>query len=126
MSSAAASSAHDGVGTYLGQLARVPLLTREGEIEIAKRIELAEHAVLGALGGCETGLRLVKEMGDQLRSGSLRARDVVRGFDEEDPSWEEAQRKRVLRLVAKVTTTAAAPPEPKRAKNGATAKATKG
>ncbi len=100
--------AHDGVGTYLAQLSRVPLLTREGEIEIAKRIELAEHAVLGALGGCETGLRLVKEMGDQLRSGSLRARDVVRGFDEEDPSWEEAQRKRVLRLVGKVAQSGAA------------------
>jgi RNA polymerase primary sigma factor len=83
-------------------------LTREGEIEIAKRIELAEHAVLGALGGCETGLRLVKEMGDQLRSGALRARDVVRGFDEEDPSWEEAQRKRVLRLVGKVAQSGAA------------------
>jgi RNA polymerase primary sigma factor len=99
--------AHDGVGTYLAQLSRVPLLTREGEIEIAKRIEIAEHAVLGALGGCDTGLRLVKEMGEQLRTGSLRARDVVRGFDEDDPSWEEAQRKRVLRLVAKVAQTAA-------------------
>jgi RNA polymerase primary sigma factor len=98
---------HDGVGTYLAQLSRVPLLTREGEIEIAKRIELAEHAVLGALGGCEIGLRLVKEMGEQLRSGSLRARDVVRGFDEEDPDWEEAQRKRVLRLVGKVAQSSA-------------------
>jgi RNA polymerase primary sigma factor len=100
--------AHDGVGTYLAQLSRVPLLTREGEIEIAKRIELAEHAVLGVLGGSTTGLRLVKEMGEQLRSGGLRARDVVRGFDEEDPAWEEAQRKRVLRLVAKVAQSAAA------------------
>jgi RNA polymerase primary sigma factor len=95
-------NAADSVGTYLAQLSRVPLLTREGEIEIAKRIELAEHAVLGVLGASETGLRMVKEMGEQLRTGGLRARDVVRGFDEEDPSWEETQRKRVLRLVAKV------------------------
>jgi len=102
--------AHDGVGTYLAQLSRVPLLTREGEIEIAKRIELAEHAVLGVLGGSATGLRMVKEMGEQLRNGGLRARDVVRGFDEEDPAWEEAQRKRVLRLVAKVAQSAAARP----------------
>jgi RNA polymerase primary sigma factor len=102
--------AHDGVGTYLAQLSRVPLLTREGEIEIAKRIEVAEHAVLGVLGGSATGLRMVKEMGEQLRSGGLRARDVVRGFDEEDPTWEEAQRKRVLRLVAKVAQSAAARP----------------
>jgi RNA polymerase primary sigma factor len=104
---AALSLSHDGVGTYLAQLSRVPLLTREGEIEIAKRIESAEHEVLGALGGCETGLQLVREMGEQLRTGALRARDVVRGFDEEDPAWEEAQRKRVLKLVAKVAASAA-------------------
>ncbi len=99
--------AQDGVGTYLAQLSRVPLLTREGEVEIAKRIEIAEEEVLGALGGCEVGLRLVKEMGEGLRTGTLRARDVVRGFDEEDPSWEEAERKRVLKLVAKVVAHAA-------------------
>ncbi len=98
----------DSVGTYLAQLSRVPLLTREGEIEIAKRIEVAEHAVLGVLGASETGRRMVEEMGEQLRSGGLRARDVVRGFDEEDPAWEETQRKRVLRLVAKVTRSGAA------------------
>ncbi len=98
----------DSVGTYLAQLSRVPLLTREGEIEIAKRIEVAEHAVLGVLGASETGRRMVEEMGEQLRSGGLRARDVVRGFDEEDPTWEETQRKRVLRLVAKVARSGAA------------------
>ena len=119
--------AHDGVGTYLAQLSRVPLLTREGEIEIAKRIELAEHEVLGALGGCETGLRLVKEMGEQLRGGTLRARDVVRGFDEDDPAWEEAQRKRVLKLVARVAAGAAiAAAEPKRPRHTSRAAPAKG
>ena len=116
MSAAAASSAHDGVGTYLGQLARVPLLTREGEIEIAKRIEVAEHAVLGALGGCATGLHLVKQLGHELRSGALRARDIVRGFDEDDPTWEDEERRRVLRLMGKVAQSSArAASSPKRA-----------
>jgi len=115
------NSAHDGVGTYLGQLARVPLLTREGEIEIAKRIEVAEHAVLGALGGCDTGLHLVKQLGHELRSGGLRARDVVRGFDEDDPTWEDVERRRVLRLMGKVAQSSARTASSARSSKRATA-----
>ncbi len=92
----------DGTRTYLGQLARIPLLTREGEVEVAKRIEAAEHEVLAAIASCTTGRHLVAELGAGLRRGDLRARDVVRGFDEEDPEWENTERRRALRHVAKV------------------------
>jgi RNA polymerase primary sigma factor len=95
--------AYDGVRAYLGQIGRLSLLTREGEIEIAKRIELGEHAVIRALAGCDSGVREVKKLGDRLRTSSIRARDVVRGFDDEDVEWEETQKARVLRLVATVT-----------------------
>jgi RNA polymerase primary sigma factor len=94
---------HDGVGAYLAQIGRLPLLTREGEVEIAKRIEVGEHAVLRGLAGCDAGVRQVRLLGDRLRSGTLRARDVVRGFDEEDPTWEETERTRILRLLLTVT-----------------------
>jgi RNA polymerase primary sigma factor len=97
----------DGTTSYLGHLARVPLLTREGEIEIAKRIEASEHEVLAALGGCKTGRNIVSQLGAGLRRGELRARDLVRGFDEDNPDWENAERRRVLRQVAKVTTSGA-------------------
>jgi RNA polymerase primary sigma factor len=96
------SPSPDGTTSYLGQLARVPLLTREGEIEIARRIESCEHEVLAALGDCKTGRSLVSLLGAGLRSGDLRTRDVVRGFDEADPDWEDTERRRVLRHVAKV------------------------
>jgi RNA polymerase primary sigma factor len=92
----------DGTSSYLGQLAGVPLLTREGEIEIAKRIEACEAEVLAALGGCKAGRDIVSQMGARLRCGDLRARDVVRGFDEEDPDWEAMARRRILRHVTKV------------------------
>jgi RNA polymerase primary sigma factor len=107
MTNLLASPLPDGTSSYLGQLARVPLLTREGEIEIAKRIEACEHEVLAALGDCKTGRNIVSEMGAALRRGDLRARDVVRGFDEEDPGWEDAERRRVLRHVAKVASAGA-------------------
>jgi RNA polymerase primary sigma factor len=92
----------DGTTSYLRQLARVPLLTREGEIEIAQRIEACEHEVLAALGDCKTGRNLVSLLGASLRSGDLRARDIARGFDEADPNWEDTERRRMLREVAKV------------------------
>src|ERR1017187_9269068 len=98
-----AAALHDGVRAYLGQIGRLSLLTREGEIEIAKRIELGEHAVIRALAGCDSGVREVKRLGERLRGSSLRARDVVRGFDDEDVDWEETQKQRVLRLMATVT-----------------------
>ena len=99
------SAPHDGVRAYLAQIGRLSLLTREGEIEIAKRIELGEHAVLRALAGCEAGVEQVRLLGERLRSGTVRARDVVRGFDEEDPDWEEVEKRRVLQIVGTVTRT---------------------
>jgi len=103
MSNLPASPQPDGTTAYLGQLRRVPLLTREGEIDIARRIEDAEHQVLAALGGCETGRAIVAQLGAGLRRGDVRVRDVVRGFDEEDPGWEDSERRRILKQLAKVS-----------------------
>jgi RNA polymerase primary sigma factor len=91
---------HGDLRSYLAQIGRLPLLTREGEVEIAKRIELGEHAVLRALAECDSGVGQFLQLGARIRSGALRVRDVVRCVDEEDPDWEEAERQRVLRLFS--------------------------
>ncbi|HLK40585.1 MAG TPA: sigma-70 family RNA polymerase sigma factor [Polyangiaceae bacterium] len=97
------SPPRDSTTAYFGQIARVPLLTREGEVSIAKRIEAAEHELLSTLGSCKAGRAIVVQMGAAVRRGELRPRDVVRGFDDDDPEWEGRQRRRILRHVAKVT-----------------------
>ncbi len=107
MTTPRASPNPDGTTSYLGQLARVPLLTREGEIEIAKRIEACERDVLAALGASKTGRNIVSELGAALGRGELRARDVVRDFDENDPDWENTERRRVVRQAAKVSSVGA-------------------
>ncbi|MBV9945377.1 MAG: sigma-70 family RNA polymerase sigma factor [Myxococcales bacterium] len=96
----------DGTSSYLRQLARIRLLTRDEEIEIAKRIETSEHEVLAALGSCTAGRHLVSELGAGLRRGELRARDVVRGFDEEDPDWEETETRHLFEKVTTATSPA--------------------
>jgi RNA polymerase primary sigma factor len=100
--STAHTTARDTVRTYLGQIGRLGILTRDGEIEIAKRIELGEHAILRALATSDAGMRQICLLGDQLRGGSVRVREVVRGTADEDDSWEERERRRVLKLIGTV------------------------
>jgi RNA polymerase primary sigma factor len=99
-----AAALHDTVRAYLGQIGHLSLLTREGEIKIAKRIELGEHAVIRAVAGCDVGVREIRMLGDRLRSGAVRARELVRGGGDEDRDghWEEAERARLLRLIETV------------------------
>jgi RNA polymerase primary sigma factor len=102
----AQAATHDTVRTYLGQITGLRLLTREGEVEIAKRIELGEHAVLSAIATCDAGAREIRLLGDRLRSGSVRVRDLVRAPADEE-TWDDRERRRVLRLVGIVARLAA-------------------
>ena len=79
-----AAALHDTVRAYLGQIGHLSLLTREGEIKIAKRIELGEHAVIRAVAGCDGGVREIRLLGERLRTGAVRARELVRGGGDED------------------------------------------
>ncbi len=99
-----AAALHDTVRAYLGQIGHLSLLTREGEIKIAKRIELGEHAVIRAVAGCDGGVREIRLLGERLRTGAVRARELVRGGGDEDRDghWEEAERSRLLRLIETV------------------------
>jgi RNA polymerase primary sigma factor len=104
-----ASAPHDTVRAYLGQIGHICLLTREGEITIAKRIELGEHAILRAVAACDVGVREIRSLGDRLKDGNVRAREILRGGGDEDRDvqWEETERTRVLRLIERVVKVAA-------------------
>ncbi len=94
---------NDPVRMYLRKMGSVALLTREGEVEIAKRIEEGEDAVLEAALHCPVAVREIIAIGDALRHHKVRVKDIVRdGEDEEQEFDEEEADRRVIRLIDKV------------------------
>jgi RNA polymerase primary sigma factor len=77
-------SSFDAVDLYLSQLGRRPLLTREGEVELARRIEEGERAILRALAGSPSALRELAAVGAALGRKELRPRDVLRDGGNEE------------------------------------------
>ena len=82
-------SPSDAVTTYFEQLARVPLLTREGEVELARRIEDGERQALTAIVASPIGARELANLGRALRDRKLRLRDVTRATIEDDGGDDE-------------------------------------
>jgi len=79
---------NDPVRLYLRKMGSVSLLTREGEVEIAKRIEEGEKEVLRALLSCRVAVADILDIGNRLKNGKLRVRDVIKDAPEEAQSEE--------------------------------------
>jgi len=74
---------NDPVRMYLREMGTVPLLTREGEVEIAKRIERGKLSVIKSISRTPTVAKKVIAMGDELRQGERTIRELVTFQDEE-------------------------------------------
>jgi len=79
----------DPVRLYLKKMGAVALLTREGEIEIAKRIEDGEAEVLDVILNSSMGVKEFLAIGDKIDKGKLRARDVLRGAESDGESQDD-------------------------------------
>ncbi len=91
---------NDPVRIYLREMGAVPLLTREGEVDIAKRIERGQLQVLKALSRSPIVIRHVLTIGKDLRRGVRSIRDIV-VFDEEEIT-EEILQNRVKDLTRRI------------------------
>ena len=94
----------DPVRMYLRKMGSVALLTREGEVEIAKRIEQHEDDVLLTLITSPLGMEEILNLGEKLKKSKARLSDVVKDIDDlaQDESFnEEAYRARVVKLFVK-------------------------
>ncbi len=93
----------DPVKLYLKKMGSVSLLTREGEVEIAKRIEEGEVEILRALLASRLGTLAIVELGERLASARTKVKDVIRGVDEEiSVDDEKKYLDKVLAAIEKV------------------------
>ena len=94
---------NDPVRMYLREMGTVPLLTREGEVQIAKRIERGKLSIIKAISRTPTIAKVVIQLGEQLRTGDRTIRELVIFQDEELTDDRVADRARqVLRQVEAV------------------------
>jgi RNA polymerase primary sigma factor len=96
--------AADPVCIYLKEMGSFSLLTREGEVEIAKRIENGQLEVLNVVLNCPIAIKEVINLGGALRSGKIEIKEVTDEIDDEETSGEEEQiqKKKVLNLINKI------------------------
>jgi RNA polymerase primary sigma factor len=81
---------NDPVRMYLREMGTVPLLTREGEVEIAKRIERGQLRVLKALSRSPIVIKEILSLGEDLKRGVRSIKELV-AFDEEEITDEIVQ-----------------------------------
>ncbi len=94
---------NDPVRMYLREMGTVPLLTREGEVTIAKRIERGQLLVLKTITRSPIILKELLTIGDDLRKGTRSIKEIVQ-FDDEELTEEkiENKTKKTLKVLDKI------------------------
>ncbi len=88
---------------YLRKMGSVALLTREGEVEIAKRIEEGENEVLAAILNSPVAVREIIDIGERLQGHKIRVKDIVRDAEDEEHEFDEEEAdRRIIRLIERV------------------------
>ncbi|MEN8687690.1 MAG: RNA polymerase sigma factor RpoD [Desulfuromonadales bacterium] len=95
----------DPVRMYLREMGQVSLLTREGEVEIAKRIEEGEALVARVIVKTPIAFKEVVTLGERHQKGQISVAEITKDYDEEEGSEaEERHRERVVGLIEEIRT----------------------
>ncbi|HVP78762.1 MAG TPA: RNA polymerase sigma factor RpoD [Thermodesulfobacteriota bacterium] len=94
----------DPVRIYLKEMGSFPLLTREGEVEVAKKIENGQQELLRVVLGCPLSIKEIVALGKALRSGKTKISEITNEIEEEEtnPKTEKLQKMRVLQLIERI------------------------
>lgn len=93
----------DPVRMYLREMGQVSLLTREGEVEIAKRIEEGEALVARVIVKTPIAFKEIINLGDRHQKGQISVAEITKDYDEEEGSEaEQKHRERVVALIEEI------------------------
>jgi RNA polymerase primary sigma factor len=92
----------DPVRMYLREMGSVPLLTREGEIELARRIERGQNKVRKALSRCPVVIQEIFRLAEQVASGELPIREVLAIPDLANEQTQEKHKQEFLEAVEEI------------------------
>ncbi|MGA2526829.1 MAG: RNA polymerase sigma factor RpoD [Smithellaceae bacterium] len=93
----------DPVKMYLREMGLVSLLSREGEVEIAKKIEEGARETMSAIFRLAVSIKEVLNLVDKLQTGEIRIKNVVDNIEDEEGFVEEDEHKeRVLKLISRI------------------------
>ena len=96
-------SSSDAIENYLHNIGRVPLLTREGEVELAQAIERGERTVLAVLVKSPPAMRELGAIARDLRDHRMKLRDFTRAtIDNEDEGDDDAALGEIVHLLEKL------------------------
>jgi RNA polymerase primary sigma factor len=82
---------NDPVRLYLRKMGSVSLLTREGEVEIARRIEKGERAIVKAILMSPVGTCEIIQLGTRLDQGRIKIKAIFRGLEDEETQYDEQE-----------------------------------
>ncbi len=95
---------NDPVRLYLRKMGSVSLLTREGEVEIARRIEKGEREIVRAILTSPIGTVEIINLGKRLDQGRIKVKSIFRGLEDEDTQYDEKEYiDKIHQLIGKVT-----------------------
>jgi len=92
----------DPVKMYLREMGTVSLLSREGEVEIAKKIEQGFREGMDAVFSVLLAVRDVVELGRQLKNDEIKIKSLIDSIEEEGGPQEDFHKARVIALIDKV------------------------
>jgi RNA polymerase primary sigma factor len=100
-----ATRVSDPVKMYLKEMGCISLLTREGEVEIAKRIEAGESEAMDCLLRCAVGIEYIIELGNNLKRGDIKLKDVINDLDDEDSHTQIGERREtIIHIIDQIET----------------------
>ncbi len=94
-------SVDDPVRLYLREMGTISLLTRKGEVEIAKRIEAGQYEVLAAVASCAVTTHELTTMADQVKKGEIRIFSLIQSHEPEEDK-EQSEKDETKKFIKKV------------------------